>query len=216
MKKIAKLAYLFGALPLVSYAQCGLECDPTSSAILIGGIEYPVECYLNSQMVSQDPEIATYNMLEPCDFAISFVDMRKETLAATHTNRGVIRVALENYDGAFSDFNIGMNLLPEAAQILVNRGNAFYHTGNYQMAIEDYNQSIEIGYADFADVYLNLGKSYERMGNINLAERNYQRAIDLSPSQAEARALLDGLLSQPNFQSIAQDKKSPVTTGLFL
>ncbi len=58
--------------------------------------------------------------------------MEKDTLAATHTNRGVIRVALGNYDGAFSDFNIGMTLMPEAAQILVNRGNAFYHTGNYK------------------------------------------------------------------------------------
>jgi tetratricopeptide (TPR) repeat protein len=199
MKKIAKLAYLFGVLPLVSYAQCGLECDPTSSAILIGGIEYPVNCYLNSQKVSQNPDIATESMLEPCDFAITFVDMKKDTLAATYTNRGVIHIALGNYDGAFSDFNIGMNLLPEAAQIMVNRGNAFYHTGNYQMANEDYNQSIELGYADFADVYLNLGKSYERMGNITLAQQNYQQAIDLSPNQAEARSLLDGLLSQSDF-----------------
>jgi tetratricopeptide (TPR) repeat protein len=199
MKKIAKLAYLFGVLPLVSYAQCGLECDPTSSAILIGGIEYPVNCYLNSQKVSQNPDIATESMLEPCDFAITFVDMKKDTLAATYTNRGVIHIALGNYDGAFSDFNIGMNLLPEAAQIMVNRGNAFYHTGNYQMAIEDYNQSIELGYADFADVYLNLGKSYERMGNITLAQQNYQQAIDLSPNQAEVRSLLDGLLSQSDF-----------------
>lgn len=197
MKKIAKLAYLFGALPLVSYAQCGLECDPTSSATLLGGGEYAYDCYLNSQIVSQNPGDATYRMLEPCDFAIKFVDMDKEDLAATHTNRGVIRIALENYDGAFSDFNIGMTLLPGAAQILVNRGNAFYHTGNYQMAIEDYNRSIELGYSDFADVYLNLGKSYERMGNNNLAERNYRQAINLSPDQAEARSLLDGLLSQP-------------------
>ncbi len=197
MKKIAKLAYLFGALPLVSYAQCGLECDPSSSATLIGGGEYAYDCYLNSQIVSQNPDDANYSMLEPCDFAIKFVDMDKEDLAATHTNRGVIRIALENYDGAFSDFNIGMTLLPGAAQILVNRGNAFYHSGNYQMAIEDYNRSIELGYSDFADVYLNLGKSYERMGNNNLAERNYRQAINLSPDQAEARSLLDGLLSQP-------------------
>lgn len=199
MKKIAKLAYLFGALPIMSYAQCGLECDPTSSAILIGGIQYPVDCYRNSQIVSQNPELATNSMLEPCDFAITFVDMKKDTLAATHTNRGVIRVALGNYDGAFSDFNIGMTLMPDAAQIRVNRGNAFYHTGNYQMAIEDYNQSIALGFSDFADVYLNLGKSYERMGNMNMADRNYQQALNLSSDQTEARSLLDGLLSQPEF-----------------
>ena len=63
------------------------------------------------------------------------------------------------------------------------------------MAIEDYSQSIELGYVDFADVYLNLGKSYERLGNINLAERNYRQAMELSSNQAEARGLLEGLLS---------------------
>ncbi|MBN4075459.1 MAG: hypothetical protein COA71_02970 [SAR86 cluster bacterium] len=197
MKKISKFAYLLGLLPFVSYAQCGLECDPTSSAILLGGDNYPRECYLNSQMVSHNPDIASTNLLEPCDFAITFVEMTRNNLAATHTNRGVIHIALENYDSAFSDFNIGMTLSPEAAQIFVNRGNAFYHTGNYQMAIEDYSQSLELGFAGFSEVYLNLGKSYERIGNINLAERNYRQAIELSPNQAEAQNLLQGLLSQP-------------------
>ena len=92
-----------------------------------------------------------------------------------------------------------MNLLPEAAQIFVNRGNAFYYTGNYEMAIEDYSQSIELGYATFPDVYLNLGKSYERLGDINLAERNYRQAIELSSNYDEAQGLLEGLISNAKF-----------------
>ncbi len=49
MKKIAKLAYLLGALPLASFAQndCGLKCDPSSSGVLFGGIEYPVKKLLS-------------------------------------------------------------------------------------------------------------------------------------------------------------------------
>lgn len=203
MKKLSKLAYLLAALPLLSYVQltyaqtsAGVETDPAASAVLLGGEDYARDCYLNSQIVSQNAELASFSLLEPCDLAITFVSLSKNNLAATHTNRGVIRLALGDFDSAFSDFNIGMNLMPEAAQIFVNRGNAFYYTGNYEMAIEDYNQSIENGYVGFSDVYLNLGKAYERLGNINLAEQNYQQAIELSPNQAEARDLLQGLLSE--------------------
>ncbi|MDG2089497.1 MAG: tetratricopeptide repeat protein [Gammaproteobacteria bacterium] len=202
MKTLSKLLYLCVLLPLLSlvqlsYAQsmAGLATDPAASGVLLGGDYYPRDCYLNSRIASQNSDFATESMLEPCDLAISYVNMSKSNQAATHTNRGVIRLALGDIDSAFSDFAIGMNLLPEAAQIFVNRGNAFYYTGNYVMAIEDYSQSIELGYADFADVYLNLGKSYERLGNINLAERNYRQAIELSSNQAEAQGLLEGLLS---------------------
>ena len=202
MKILSKLLYLCVLLPLLSlvqlsYAQsvAGLATDPAASAVLFGGDNYPRDCYLNSRITTQNSDFATEGMLEPCDLAINFVSMSKSNLAATHTNRGVIRLALGDINSAFSDFGIGMNLLPEAAQIFVNRGNAFYYTRNYEMAIEDYSQSIELGYADFADVYLNLGKSYERLGNINQAERNYRQAIELSSNQAEAQSLLEGLLS---------------------
>ncbi len=196
MKKLLNLVYLFGLLPVASYGQCGLDCDPASSAIVLGGGEYSRECYLNSKMVSQNPSFVSTSMLEPCNFAITFIDMNRSNLAATHTNRGIIHVALGNYDDAFTNFNIGMNLLPETPEIFINRGNAFYRTGDYQMAIEDYSQSLELGFTNFSGVYLNLGKSYERIGNINLAEQNYRQALELLPDQEEAQNLLNGLLSQ--------------------
>ena len=206
MKTLSKLLYLGALLPLLSstqlsYAQslAGLRNDPAASAILLGGAEYARDCYLNSQMVSQNSDLASNGMLEPCHLAVDFVDLSKGNRAATYTNRGLIRLALGDIENAFSDFNIGMNLLPEAAQIFVNRGNAFYYTGNYEMAIEDYSQSIELGYATFPDVYLNLGKSYERLGDINLAERNYRQAIELSSNYDEAQGLLEGLISNAKF-----------------
>lgn len=197
MKKLLNLVYLFGLLPFVSYGQCGLDCDPASSAIVLGGGEYSRDCYLNSKMVSQNPDLASTRMLEACNFAITFIDMSRTNLAATHTNRGIIHIALGNYDRAFTNFNIGMNLLPETPEIFINRGNAFYRIGDYQMAIEDYRQSLELGFTAFSGVYLNLGKSYERIGNLDLAEQNYRQAIELSPNPAEAQDLLEGLLSQP-------------------
>ena len=196
MKKLSKFALIFTALPFVSYAQCGLECDPSASAILLGGGNYARDCYLNSHMVTQNTELASLRMLESCDFAITHVELSKQNRAATHTNRGVIQIALGNYDDAFADFNIAMNLLPDAASILLNRGNAYYHTGNYQRAIEDYMQSLELGFSEYPDVYINLGKSYERIGDVNQAEQNYRRALELAPEHMETQGLLQGLTSQ--------------------
>ena len=179
MKKTS-LAYLLCALPFVSYAQCGLDCDPSSSASVIGGGEKARECFVNARTVSANPELANSRML------------------ATYTNRGVSRVALNNYAAAFSDFNIAMNLLPDTPQIYVNRGNAFYQSGNYPMALEDYSRALELGIAEAHVVHLNLGKTYERLGNRNLAEQSYRQAVDLMPTNVEAQLLLSGLLSQPD------------------
>lgn len=198
MKK-TNLALLLCVLPGITFAQCGLECDPTSSASVLGGGEKARECYTNARMVSNNPELATNKMLESCTYFITNVDLaEKSTLAATYTNRGVIRVALSNYAAAFSDFNIAMNLLPNAAQIYVNRGNAFYQSGNYPMAIQDYNKALELGLTEANVVYLNLGKSYERTGNRNLAEQSYRRSAELMPSNIEAQQQLSGLLAQPD------------------
>ena len=89
-----------------------------------------------------------------------------------------------------------MTLLPETAQIYVNRGNAYYHTENYPMAVEDYSRALTLNIAEAHVVHLNLGKSYERLGNRALAEQNYRRAIELMPSNVEAQQQLSGFLSQ--------------------
>tara|TARA_R110000772_G_scaffold29712_6_gene74129 strand:+ start:556 stop:1155 length:600 start_codon:yes stop_codon:yes gene_type:complete len=198
MKKTS-LAYLLCALPFVSYAQCGLDCDPSSSASVIGGGEKARECFVNARTVSANPELANSRMLEPCTYFITYIDSAEKNIrAATYTNRGVIRVALNNYAAAFSDFNIAMNLLPDTPQIYVNRGNAFYQSGNYPMALEDYSRALELGIAEAHVVHLNLGKTYERLGNRNLAEQSYRQAVDLMPTNVEAQLLLSGLLSQPD------------------
>ena len=198
MKK-ANLAYLLCVLPVVSYAQCGLECDPTSSASVIGGGDKARACFTNATLVSNNPDIATFSMLEPCNYFITHVDAaEKKIRAATYTNRGVIRIALNRPAEAFSDFNIAMTLLPDTAEIFVNRGNAFYQSENYPMALQDYSRALELGLTEADVVHLNLGKTYERLGNRNLAEENYRRAVELMPTNVEAQQQLSGLLSQPD------------------
>ncbi len=185
MKKITALGYLILILPYFSQAQ---------SVDVIGGTEIARDCFLNSQSVIRNPEFATRSLLEPCDFSLQNVDMKKSDRAATHTNRGIIRQAIGNFDGAFSDFNAAMGLLPKTPQIFVNRGNTFLETKDYQMALEDYDHALGLGMTYTHIVYLNMGIAYERLGNKSQAERSYREAIQANPDWNEPRNRLTKLL----------------------
>ncbi len=62
---------------------------------------------------------------------------------------------------------------------------AEYSKGNYQQAINDYEELLKNGAS--ADLYYNLGNAYYRTDNITHAIINYERALKLSPSDDDIR-----------------------------
>ena len=64
-------------------------------------------------------------------------------------------------------------------------GDEAYGKGNYQQAINDYEQLLKQGVS--ADVYYNLGNAYYRSENITKAIINYERALLLSPGDEDIR-----------------------------
>ena len=64
-------------------------------------------------------------------------------------------------------------------------GDEAYGKGNYQQAINDYEQLLKKGVS--ADVYYNLGNAYYRSENITKAIINYERALLLSPGDEDIR-----------------------------
>lgn len=60
-----------------------------------------------------------------------------------------------------------------------------YRKGNYQQAINYYEQMLKNGVS--SDVYYNLGNAYYRSDNITKAIINYERALLLSPADADIR-----------------------------
>ena len=64
-------------------------------------------------------------------------------------------------------------------------GDEAYGKGNYQQAINDYEQLLKQGVS--AEVYYNLGNSYYRSENITKAIINYERALLLSPGDEDIR-----------------------------
>ncbi len=64
-------------------------------------------------------------------------------------------------------------------------GDEAYGKGNYQQAINDYEQLLKQGVS--AEVYYNLGNAYYRSENITKAIINYERALLLSPGDEDIR-----------------------------
>jgi arylsulfatase A-like enzyme/Flp pilus assembly protein TadD len=65
------------------------------------------------------------------------------------------------------------------------RGIAYAELGQFDLALEDYNQAIEFN-PELADAYSNRGWTYLQLENYDLAGRDFDRAIELEPDFATA------------------------------
>jgi len=80
-----------------------------------------------------------------------------------------------------------------------DQGNAAYEQGDYQAAVDAYEQLIESGVVSAA-VFHNLGNAYYRCGRLGAAIANYERAIDIDTGRENARANLSTCVRQTERQ----------------
>lgn len=96
-------------------------------------------------------------------------------------NRGLEKIKQQDYDGAIADFttliegNTSGN--PINPRYYTNRAVANYRKGNYQAAIEDFNQALSID-KESIFAYINRGIVYEKIGEYQNAEESWQEAIN--------------------------------------
>jgi len=67
---------------------------------------------------------------------------------------------------------------------LISKGNAAYQSGNFQQAVDLYQQVVSAGY-ESPVLYYNLGNSYYRLGKLGFAILNYERAQKLAPGDED-------------------------------
>jgi tetratricopeptide (TPR) repeat protein len=66
----------------------------------------------------------------------------------------------------------------------INLGNKYFIGGEFEKAIQVYEEIISSGY-EAADLYYNLGNAYFKSNKITLAILNYERAILLAPNDED-------------------------------
>ncbi len=60
---------------------------------------------------------------------------------------------------------------------IFDQGNQYYQQGEYQRAVESYQEILDEGYAS-GSLYFNLGNAYYKLGQLGSARLNYERAAD--------------------------------------
>jgi tetratricopeptide (TPR) repeat protein len=78
-------------------------------------------------------------------------------------------------------------LKPDYAQAFNGRGNVNYHKGDYDGAIQDYNEAIRLK-PDFAEAFNDRGNAYYDKDDYEQAIRDYDEAIHLKHAVQVRRA----------------------------
>ena len=104
---------------------------------------------------------------------------------------GMARFAAEDWDGAIARFGDALSQTTECIPALdwsttyFYRGRAYYNEGDYDRAIADFDQAIQLQ-PDDAAAYNNRGLAYAHKGDYDRAIADYDQAIQLQPDLAEA------------------------------
>lgn len=112
-----------------------------------------------------------------------------------YLNRGSLFVdRMGKYGLGIADFNRVLELDPGNADALMDRGIAYYKEGNYQQALDSYNQ--------LTAKATNNGKVYFLEALVYAAEKDYNKALQCAGQAQNAGASLDkGLISDWEFKS---------------
>jgi len=102
---------------------------------------------------------------------------------------------------------------PNKVRVHLNRGVAYTRLGQYQRAIEDYNEAIRLN-PDLAEVYNDRGVAYRKLGQYQRAIEDYNEAIRLNPDLAEVYYNRgDAYLSQSNNELGCRDAQKACELG---
>lgn len=125
-----------------------------------------------------------------CTEAMEEVNITTYDLAATHVNRGIIRLRMGRKEAANTDFNRAIELSPKLGEAYVNRGSVAILQSRFDDGIADINQGLEFGLDEPAKAYFNRALAYEALDNLKSAYYDFKRANELKPEWEEPKTQL--------------------------
>lgn len=117
-----------------------------------------------------------------CDQALDEGVMSTRDRAATFVNRGILKMASHDNDGALSDYNAAIRVLPDLGDAYVNRGLYYMYVGHQdELAIDEINKGLALGTSDESTAYYGRALAYEALDRITEAYYDFKRALELKP-----------------------------------
>jgi tetratricopeptide (TPR) repeat protein len=198
MSKLISIASLL-LLPAQLWAQ---------AMTVIGGGQDAQDCFMSAQLAATSQLGGGYEE-GACTFALENLSLSSRDRTATFINRGIVRVANEEYQKGFEDYKRALKLSPETPETYVNLGNVYFLGEKYSTAVGMYTKALDLNIGRNHIAHLNRGMAYEHLGNLGDAESDYQRAIELLPEWQMPRDKLLRLLGKKKkILSAQRDEKA--------
>ena len=109
--------------------------------------------------------------------AFAIAEIRAENNAYRHNNKGLIYLKENYYFGAIREFQIAINLMPNAqgsAVYYINLASTYEKIGYDELALPLYEKALKLSPLYF-DYYLKLAKCYKKLGMANTKIQEYKK-----------------------------------------
>jgi len=108
------------------------------------------------------------------------------TNAEDYIKSGLEKIEVKDFEGAFSDFSIAIEMDPNSAEAYYQRGLLLgKEMHKYTKAIKDFTKAIKIK-SDFAEAYYDRGVTYVILDDLKNSCTDWQKAKELGHNDAEA------------------------------
>lgn len=101
------------------------------------------------------------------------------------TIRGNVHSNLQLFEQAIVDYSQAIKVNPGRWEAYTGRALAQYASGNYDLAIQDWNKVI--GRSPNANAFTDRANAFYMLGQYDRALQDYDRALKIDPSHADAQ-----------------------------
>ena len=166
-------------------ASLALAATSMTSPVLAGAVTVlgpgPAQtCYL-----AADQGLPAGDYLQYCNMALAGT-LTDRDRAATFVNRGVLKLTMNEANGAQDDFNAGLAINDQMGEAYVDRGVTLIIQKRFADAITDIDKGIALGSKEAHVAYFDRAMANESLGNVQAAYGDYRQALVIEPNFTRA------------------------------
>jgi tetratricopeptide (TPR) repeat protein len=159
----------------IAAVSVGLPSAASAAGVVSIGTPIAAECYRYAEFRTD-----AVNALRTCTTALDG-PLDVENRAATHVNRGIIRMLRQDFTGAEVDFNAALALDPTLPDAWLNKAFLRLRMEDGEAALQLLERAFELRPRRPALAYLARGIAHELSGDVRAAYADLNRARDLEP-----------------------------------
>jgi tetratricopeptide (TPR) repeat protein len=168
------------ALALLAIAATSVTSQAHAGAVTVLGPGPAQTCYM-----AADEGLSAADYLPYCSMALAGM-LSDRDRAATYVNRGVLKLSLNEANGAQDDFNAGLAINDQMGEAYVDRGVTLIIQKRYAEAIADIDKGIALGSKEAHVAYYDRAMADEALGNLQAAYGDYRQALLIEPNFSRA------------------------------